>query len=267
MIDTHCHLTFPDYGGGVAGVIERARANGLFGCVSISTTTRDCWDALEIARAFPEFVRCTAGVHPLHAHEGPHDWDRLLRVARDPLCTAFGELGLDMHYGEPTQQVQRAVLDEQLERIQRWRAEDERVASLPVVIHCREAFEALIPVLGGTSIPADRFVFHCFTGTRDDMRRVLDFGAWVSFTGVLTYKNADEVRGAAKLAPLDRVMVETDAPFLSPEPHRKVRPNEPALVRSVAECLAERVHGRAIEEVEEILDENARRFFPRLMGS
>lgn len=255
MIDTHCHLTFPDYEGRIPEVLAAAHAAGVTGCITISTTTEDCLTALAIAEQHDR-VWCTAGVHPLYSDKGPHDWRNLAVVARHPKCVAWGELGLDNHYNKPPRRIQDEVLSEQLDFIRAQRPD----IDLPIVLHCREAFADLIPILRNSSLPPDRMVFHCFTGNPDDMRLLLDFGAWVSFTGVLTYKNAPEVREAARLAPTDRVMVETDAPFLSPEPHRTTRPNEPRLVIHTARKLAE-LHNLSDEEIHRILNDNTRRFF------
>ena len=257
MIDTHCHLTFPDFAGKVPEVMREAAAAGVTGAITISTTTVDCLAALALAKEHPR-VWCTAGVHPLYADQGPHRWGQLGVVAADARCVAWGELGLDNHYAEPGRGVQRAVLDEQLAYIAGRHRETGRV--LPVVIHCREAFDDLIPVLRGSGLEAARFVFHCFTGTPADMRKVLDFGAMVSFTGVVTYKNAREVREAAVLPPLERVMVETDAPYLSPEPRRGERPCRPAMAAITAKRVAE-IRGEAWEEFHAAIDRNAARFF------
>ena len=256
MIDTHCHLTFPDYAGRVGDVLAAAAAAGVTGALTISTTTRDCLDALALAEKHPN-LWCTAGVHPLYSDKGPHEWSNLRKVAASSRCVAWGELGLDKHYDRPPKALQLQVLEEQLAHIEGWHREG---LVKPVVLHCRKAFDELIPILKKTSLEPTRFVFHCFTGDTTDMRLLLDFGAWVSFTGVLTYKNAPEVRDAAALAPLDRIMVETDAPFLSPEPHRGVRPNEPRLARVTAEKLAE-VKGLAWPEMERVLNDNVRRFY------
>jgi TatD DNase family protein len=256
MIDTHCHLTFPDYAGRVDAVLADAAAAGVRGAITISTTSVDCLDALRLAEAHPN-VWCSSGVHPLYADRGPHDWGTIERVLRRDRCVAWGELGLDQHYREPARDVQLATLGEQLEVIRRVRASG---VDKPIVVHCREAFEALVPILRESGIPGERFVFHCFTGFPPDMRLLLDFGAMVSFTGVLTYKNAAGVREAAALAPMDRVMVETDAPFLTPAPHRGVRPNEPRYVVHTAAALAE-IKGVPPAELERITDDNARRFF------
>lgn len=261
MIDTHCHLTFPDFAegtfpGGIPAVLAEAASAGVSGCITISTTTKDCLKALEVARAHDR-VWCSSGVHPLYSDEGPHDWDAVHRVAADARCVAFGELGLDNHYSEPAQDVQHAVLGEQLEHIIRWRQEG---LGRPIILHCREAFDDLIPVLRRTPLDPTRMVFHCFTGTPEDMRKVLDFGAWVSFTGVVTYRNAREVREAVRLAPADRIMVETDAPFLSPEPHRGERPCRPWMCSVTARKLAE-LRGEEFEALHERINENTRNFF------
>jgi len=240
VIDTHCHLTFPDFAGRTGDVLERAAAHGVTGAITISTNTSDCLEALAIARRFPN-VWCSAGVHPLYADfpHAPHVWANLKRVAQDPKCVAWGELGLDNHYTKPERDLQRSVLAEELAFIESCRDEAGGGINKPIVIHCREAFDDLIPILRSTSLDPTRFVFHCFTGTPDDMRKVLDFGAFVSFTGVATYKNASGVRDAAVLVPDGRLMVETDAPFLSPDPHRGTRPCEPWMASLTARNLAE----------------------------
>lgn len=267
VIDTHCHLTFPDFRGKIDEVLREAASAGVTGAITISTTTRDCLDALAVAKAHAN-VRCTAGVHPLYSHKGPHEWGNLLTVARDPKCVAWGELGLDNHYKEPGAAIQRAVLAEQLAFLESCRsggAAGEKGIDLPIVIHCREAFDDLIPILRQTAFDRSRFVFHCFTGTPQDARNVLDFGAMISFTGVVTYKNAPEVREAARLVPLDRIMVETDAPFLSPEPHRGKRPCRPAWVADTAHALAE-LRAEPWEVFHDAVNRNTERFFGFRLG-
>lgn len=272
MIDTHCHLTFPDFSGRTGQILGDAAAVGVTGAITISTTTLDCLDALALARAHPN-VWCSAGVHPLYSDTSDvrasgragltHIWENLRRVASDPRCVAWGELGLDNHYPTPPRAVQRQVLDEQLDFIQRVNhAETDGIGKdgLPVVLHCREAFDDLIPILKATTLDPGRFVFHCFTGGPDDMRKLLDFGACVSFTGVVTYPNAPEVRTAARLVPPDRLMVETDAPFLPPVPHRGKRPCVPAWVVHTAQALAE-IRGEKFGSFHDQVNANTERFF------
>ncbi len=255
MIDTHCHLTFPEFSGRVAEVLSAASAVGVHAAITIATTTADAARAVALAREHPRLF-ASAGVHPLYADK-PRDWTEMRRAGEDPKCLAWGELGLDHHYAEPPRDLQRQVLEEQLAKIVSWRSEG---LEKPIILHCRKAFAELISLLKATPLPPHRFVFHCFTGDESDMRQLLDFGAMVSFTGVLTYKNAEEVRRAARLAPLDRIMVETDSPFLAPMPHRGVWPNEPRFVVHVAEELA-RLHGISLSALDERLDMNAIAFF------
>ena len=255
MIDTHCHILHRGLVERVDDVVAEARSAGVRGLITIGTTSDDSVRGAELAARFDD-VWCTAGIHPLHAAE-PIDWDAIRRVGADPRCVAWGELGLDNHYPEPPRDLQRAVLEEQLRRITAWRAEG---LAKPVVVHCRRAVADLLPVLRASGLPADRFVFHCFTEGPDDARRVLDFGAWISFTGVVTFKGAPEVAEAARLVPDDRIMCETDAPYLSPEPVRGERPCRPAFVMHTARFLAA-LRGSDFTAFERTVDANARRFF------
>ena len=256
MIDTHCHLTFPDFAGQIDETLREAADAGVWGCISISTTSRDCLDALRVAQAHDN-VWCTAGVHPLYSGKGPHDWQAVRNVAEDERCVAWGELGLDNHYDKPPRDTQRAVLAEQLAFIESCAHDG---IDKPVVLHCREAFDDLIPLLRASSLDPARMVFHCFTGGPDDARAVLDLGAMISFTGVVTYRNAREVAEAARLVPGDRIMVETDSPFLSPEPVRGTRPCRPAFVVHTARFLAE-LRGSTFGDFDRQTDANAQRFF------
>jgi TatD DNase family protein len=260
VIDTHCHLTFQDFEGRIPEVLQRAREAGVTGAITISTSSRDCTAAMRIAESCAD-VWCTSGVHPLYSHEGPHDWATILAVARSPRCIAWGELGLDNHYENPPRDVQDRVLAEQLGIIESATLDTGpgRI-DLPIVIHCREAFDDLLFRLRRTRLAGDRFVFHCFTGTPVEARKVLDFGAMISFTGVATYRNAHEVREAARLVPIDRILVETDAPFLSPEPHRGRRPCEPWMASLTARNLAE-LRGEPWDVFHAAINSNTTRFF------
>lgn len=253
MIDTHCHLTFPDYAGRVGDVLADAHRAGVHTVITIATGIPNGVASVALAHQH-ERLFATTGVHPLYAHEGPHDWTRMVETARDPKCVAWGEMGLDLHYDGPHRPVQERVLDEQLAAIASSDVE------LPIVIHCREAFDELIPVLERSGLPGDRFVFHCFTAGPREMEMVLALGAHASFTGVVTYKNAKDVQEAARLVPADRIMVETDAPFLTPTPHRGVRPNEPKYVPYIARHIAA-LRGVGEQEFARTLDANATRFF------
>jgi TatD DNase family protein len=257
VIDTHCHLTFAQFAGQTQRILEEARAVGVRGAITVATTSDDCLRTADLAGRY-ENLWCTAGIHPLHSDE-PRNWADVQRAAEHPKCVAWGELGLDNHYPEPARKLQDEVLQEQLSFIQSCAA---RGLSKPIVVHCRDALDDVLAVF--RSAPAvvqpHRCVFHCFTGTPDEARKVLDFGAWISFTGVVTFATAHEVAQAARLIPADRIMVETDSPFLTPEPMRKVRPNEPRFVVHIARKIAE-LRGVGPEEFEQVLDQNAQRFF------
>jgi len=255
MFDTHCHLTFPDFRGRLPEILEAADNAGVRGAITISTGSDNALAALAIAESDPR-VWCTAGVHPLHSDESI-DWTAIRHVGARSRCVAWGEMGLDNHYDRPDATTQRRVLAEQLANLEQWRGEG---LDLPVVIHCREAFDDLIPILRDSSLPPERMVFHCFTGTPEEARSVLDFGAWISFTGVVTFANARGVAEAATLVPDDRIMAETDAPFLSPEPVRTTRPNQPAHVAHVIRRLAH-LRDQPLAEFDAQLDRNVERFF------
>jgi TatD DNase family protein len=255
MIDTHCHLTFDTYDARREAVIRAAREAGVSPMITVSTTSDNAMQSLHLATTYDD-IYCTAGIHPLYSDQFI-DWRVIKQVITHERCVAWGELGLDNHYKEPAAHIQRNVLEEHLAVIE---SVHESGLVKPVVVHCRESFDDLLPVFRSSTLDPAKFVFHCFTGSVDDAKHVLDFGAWISFTGVVTFKNAPEVAAAAAIVPADRIMVETDAPFLTPAPHRKVWPNEPKYVVHTARHIAD-LRGEPYEEFERTLDANARRFF------
>ena len=262
MIDTHCHLTFPDFSERVDTILENARGVGVRGIIAVATTPDNARCGLDLAQKY-ENVWCTAGIHPLYADES-NDPSSLPEIMSHPKCVAWGELGLDHHYDKPPRSDQLVVLEKQLAMIDSCDGDHDEGHNecwkKPVVVHSRKSFDDLLAIFRTTQIEPSRFVFHCFTGNSDEAKKVLDFGAWISFTGVVTFSNAPEVAAAAKIVPADRIMVETDAPFLTPEPHRKTRPNEPKFVVHTARRLAE-LRGVSPEDFERQLDANAERFF------
>ncbi len=259
MIDTHCHLTFPEFTGRVKDVLDAGALVGVHSAITIATTTADAIRTTELAALHPRLF-ASAGVHPLYCDK-QCDWAELRRAGEHPKCVAWGELGLDNHYDTPPAAQQRIILEEQLTHIVNWSAQG---LAKPIVVHCRKAFADLVPILAATGLPGDRFVFHCFTGDSSDVRMALDLGAFISFTGVLTFPGAPEVRAAAKIVPIDRLMVETDSPFLAPQPVRGAWPNEPRYVVHVAAALAE-TRGDNPNTLNDQLDENAARFFGELL--
>ena len=233
MLDTHCHLTSSKLAPTLASVLTNAHDAGVHGMITVSTSSTDCPAGLEVARALSN-IWCTAGIHPHEADQEP-DWETIRRVADDDCCVAWGELGLDWYYKDPARESQIALLAAHLELIMAARG---RQATMPIVIHCREAYDDLLGILDESGLDPTRFVFHCFTGNAATVERLVEFGAWVSFTGIVTFGNAPDIQEAATRVPLERMMVETDAPYLSPEPVRTMRPNEPCNVVHTARFLA-----------------------------
>jgi TatD DNase family protein len=254
MIDTHCHLTFPQLHEQLDAVLERAAAAGVDRLICVGTKAGDSEAARDIAAAHDN-IHFTVGVHPHYAAEvDAAQVVDMAKLAEHPKCAALGEMGLDYHYPDPPRDAQAKLLEQQLVGAALFETK------LPIVIHCRKATDDVLAILRSSGIAPDRFVFHCFTEPAEDARKVLDAGCMISFTGIATYRNAPEVRESAKLVPADRIMVETDSPYLSPEPHRKVRPNEPRFVVEVAKFLAE-LRGVGADEFIAQCDANAERFY------
>lgn len=223
--------------------------------IAVAIDVDDAYRARALAQAHDD-VWFTAGVHPSEAGRG-HDLSALATFAEDPRCVAWGEMGLDGHWPEPALEAQIDLLESQLSVVQGLADVDR---PRPIVLHCRKALDHLLPVLEASGLPGERFVFHCFTDGPDEVDRVLAFGAAVSFTGVVTYRNAADVAAASDRVPLERLMVETDSPYLSPEPVRQVRPNEPAHVVHVASFLAAR-RGLSVAEFDARIDDTVRRVY------
>jgi TatD DNase family protein len=234
MFDSHCHLAGSEFEQDLQAVIDRARAAGLRGAVVIlSSGDRDeARRADRVSALWPD-VRFSVGIHPHHAGEHASDIDAGMAVLDAELtaqrAVAVGEIGLDYHYDFSPRPVQQEVFRRQLRLA--------RARQLPVVIHTREASDDTFEILGGEA-GGLRVVFHCFTGTAAMAERALEMGAWLSFAGIVTFPKATELRDVARVAPADRILVETDSPYLAPVPHRGKR-NEPAFVVRVVETLAE----------------------------
>jgi len=234
LIDTHCHLTFEPLAGDVEAVVQRSRAAGVTGWVTVGTDPQHNRKAVELAERF-EGMYAAVGIHP---HEAKNVTAQALaelkELARNDKVVAVGETGLDFHYDLSPRLDQRRAFAAQLDIA--------RQMNLPVIIHCREAFAETIDILEQFIRLDGRLrgvVFHCFSGSTEQARVVLGHGFYVSFTGVVTFKNAEKTRSVAKMVPLERLMLETDCPYMSPEPMRKQKINEPALMTHTAQCLAE----------------------------
>lgn len=255
MIDTHCHLTYEGLHSQADEVIARAQAAGVDRMISVATTPDDAQELLRLVSRH-RGVYAAVGLHPGYAGEHA-DLDlvrrRLRTLAAAAPVVALGEMGLDRHWPEPPLDQQRPAFEMQLSLLREW-------PRMPGIVHNREATEQTLEMIRDSGVSGDRLVFHCFTGSRQELLDILDLGAMVSFTGVVTFRNNRELAGISDLVPLDRIMIETDAPFLTPEPHRKVRPNEPRFVVEVARFLAAR-RALPVEEFVAVVDANARRFF------
>ena len=240
--DSHCHAQSAD---DAATLLDRAREAGVGAVVCVGTDLGSSRDALALATGGGGGVWATVGLHPHHAdrrdQEGVAGVAGLLAElgpAAQARVVAVGECGLDYHYDHAPRPDQRRAFAAQVALAHQ--------AGLALVIHTREAWEDTIGVLVAEGVPA-RTVFHCFTGGPDEARRCLDLGAWLSFSGITTFKAAGEIREAARRCPQDRLLVETDAPYLAPVPNRG-KPNEPAWVPLVGRAVAE-VRGQAPEDL------------------
>jgi TatD DNase family protein len=250
MIDTHCHLTDPRLESQLAGVLARAAANGVTRMITIGTDLDDARQAIALCRRMP-YVRCAVGVHPNYSQNVQmQDLPMLREIQADPAVLALGEMGLDYFHEHAARDRQHQVFDFQLALATE--------LGRPVVIHSREAIDDTLAHL--RNYPAVRAVFHCFTGMRAEAEKILAAGFLLGFTGAATYKKADELREVIRTMPADRLLVETDSPYLTPEPMRKQKINEPGLVKHVAEVVG-RVRGWTLKETDEITTANAERFF------
>jgi TatD DNase family protein len=250
MIDSHCHLTDPRLGEQLDSVLRRAEEAGVSRMITIGTDIDDALKCIELCRSLDN-VRCAIGVHPNYCGQvSEEDPPRLRDIQSDPSVVALGEMGLDYHHHFAPVQRQREVFEFQLQLA--------RELKRPVVIHCREATDDCLAIMRGfAEVPA---VFHCFTGSPAEARRILDAGYLLGFTGAVTFKKNDELREACALVPSDRLLIETDAPYLTPEPVRKQKTNEPAFVAHVATVVAQ-VKKLSVDDLDRITTENVRRLF------
>jgi TatD DNase family protein len=254
MIDAHAHLDRDEYASDLDAVIARARAAGVerVVCIGMWRAPGDFGDALGLVDRDPSWFAATVGIHPHEAAKAPEDdWRRLEALARDPRVRAVGETGLDFHYDLSPRDVQEAAFRRSLAIA--------KAAGKPVVIHVRTAEALCADILRAEGVPAAGGVIHCFTADAAAARAFLDLGLYISVAGIVTFKSAEAIRDAVRIVPRDRLMVETDAPYLAPIPHRGKR-NEPAFVAETARKVAE-VWETTPEEVGRVTAENTRRLF------
>jgi len=253
LIDSHAHLTYPEFIDRVPEVLQRCGDAGVEQVITVGTDLTDARQAVALAEAYPVRIHAAVGFHP---HEAGKVTDEDLAAMADlwghPRVVALGEMGLDYHYDFADRNVQRTIFGRQLGAAAN-RPE-------PVVIHSREALDDTIRILVEHGFAQRPVVFHCFTGTADEAERIAEHGWRISFTGVVTFKRSVELCEIARAYPMDKLMVETDAPYLAPEPVRNQRPNEPAFVAHTARFLAE-LRNEPFEPFAEQTARNTREFF------
>lgn len=255
LVDSHCHLDFPDFAEERAAIVARALAAGVRRMVTISTRVKRFQQVLEIAESFDD-VFCSVGTHPHNADEELDvTAEDLVRLAEHPKVVAIGEAGLDYFYDKAPRDAQAQGFRAHIAAA--------RLTGLPLVIHARNADDDMIAILQDeTGKGAFPFILHCFSSGRRLAEAGVALGGYVSFSGILTFKNSAELREIAKIVPRDRLLVETDAPYLAPVPHRGKR-NEPAYVAETAKVLAETI-GVGEQEIARITTDNFFRLFSKM---
>jgi TatD DNase family protein len=255
LVDSHCHLDFPDFATELDGVVDRARAAGVERIVTISTRVKRHRAVSAIAERFPN-IYCSVGTHPHYAHEELDiTVEHLVALTRAAKVVAIGEAGLDYHYDNSPRDAQEQGFRNHIAAA--------RETGLPLVIHSRDADRDMARILEEeTGKGAFQAVLHCFTGGSDLARRAMALGLYISFTGILTFKKSEDLRGVAAALPPDRILVETDAPYLAPGPYRGKR-NEPAYVVETAKTLAQ-IRGVSTEEIARQTTENFYRLFSKV---
>jgi len=258
LIDSHCHLDFPELNAELDAVLARASAAGVGLMVTISTRVRQFNELRSLAEAHDN-VFCSVGTHPHNAAEEPDILvEELVELTRHPKVVAIGEAGLDYHYDHSPHDMQKKSF--------RTHIAAARETSLPLIIHARDADADIARMLEEeTKKGAFPFVLHCFTSGPDLARRGLALGGYISFSGVITFKNAEALRDIALAVPSDRLMVETDAPYLAPEPLRG-KTNEPAFVAHTAARLAA-LRGVRDSEMARMTTENFFKLFKKVPRS
>lgn len=258
LVDSHCHLEMPEFDSDRDAVIERASAGGILFMLSIGdgSDVRAMEASLEMARRSPARIATSVGIHPHQAKLYTMALrSRLIGLAEHPEVVAWGEVGLDYHYELSPPEQQRTAFEDQA------RLAVER--GLPLVVHCREAEEDTFSILSSVCTRGGMHgVMHCYTGNADFAARMVDLGFVVSFSGIVTFPKAEQIREAAARVPADMILVETDSPYLAPVPHRGKR-NEPFFLISTADAVA-RVRGITIERLAGLTTENFFRLFSRI---
>lgn len=253
MIDTHAHLDDDRFSSDLPAVLQRAASAGIERIITIGVDAPTSQSAVTLAERYP-ILRAAVGLQPNHVAEAqPGDWEKVVALAAHPLCVAIGETGLDRYWDSAPFALQEEHFARHLQLA--------RETNKPVIIHCREAELDVVRMLTAEHAAHGpiRGVLHSYTGNADSARHCIEMGLFVSFAGMITYKTADAVRATAATVPLDRLLIETDSPYLAPVPHRGKR-NEPAYVAHTAAALAQ-VHQIDVATLITRTTANARELF------
>ncbi len=252
LIDTHCHLTFPEFVDDLKAVLHRSKAAGVTAWITVGTDNAENQKAVELAEKFDNLY-VAVGIHPHEAKNVTNgDIKQLKQFAQNEKVVAIGETGLDFHYdfSSPAEQIRLFAAHLQIA------AE----SNLPVIIHSRKSFDDTLDVLDRHGTGLKKILFHCFGYTAQEAKIVLKKGFHISFTGQVTFKNAQKTREAAEIVPAEKLMIETDCPYMSPEPMRKQKINEPALLIHTAKFLAE-LKNIPLEKFAQTVTNTSRVFF------
>ncbi len=252
LIDSHAHLTFKELAGSIDSVLQRSAAAGVAQCITIGTDTKQNEKVIATIDKYGNLFGAV-GIHPHYASDiSISDTSKVKEFAKHRKIVAIGETGLDFHYNLSKKADQKILFVNLLEI-----AAEKK---LPVIIHSRDAFDETMEIVDRFKDSLPSIVFHCWGGTVEQTQIVLDRGFHISFTGVVTFKNADQAREAAKIAPLEKMMIETDCPYMSPEPMRKQKINEPALLVHTAQKIAE-LKQIPLENFAEEVTKTTKKFF------
>jgi TatD DNase family protein len=251
LIDSHAHLDFPDYADKLDSVLKRAQNAGVSRIISVGTTLEGSTSCLALAKKYP-FIYSTAGIHPHEAKDVTQEcYERIDELAKDDRVVAIGEVGLDYHYEHSPRETQKEVFRRFIGLAKK--------TGLPLVIHTREAEEDTLQILESEKASEVGGVIHCFSGSVELAKKCLEMGFHISIPGIVTFKKATNVHEVVKMVPIEKMLIETDSPFLAPIPYRGKR-NEPAYVKIVAEKVAE-LKGLSLEDVARITTLNTERLF------
>jgi TatD DNase family protein len=259
LIDTHAHLDMEPFAEDLPDVLQRARESGVAGICAIGCTPESSERCCQLARQYPDQLRAAVGIQPNYVHQAQPDWmEQVIALSERPEVVAIGETGLDCYWDDSPLPQQREFFQRHLEL--------SRQTGKPLVIHMRDSGREIHDQLRAAGLPAYRGIMHSFTGDWELAEQFLALGLHISFAGMVTFKKSDALRALAARIPADRLLVETDAPYLSPEPLRGKRPNEPARVVHTARVIAE-ARGVELAELAAQTTENACRLFDWVPGA